>query len=951
MPTISHSFEHPAPDVILASIEPPPAPVLTPEQEAATFSLAPGFRIELVASEPLVVDPVAMDWDEKGRLYVVEMRGFMPNLEGDGEERATGRIVVLEDDDHDGRMDRSTLFLDELVLPRAVAVHPEGIFIGVPPDLLLCRDRNHNLRCEADEQERVADYGAEPGNVEHRENGLLLGVDGWIYNAKSDRRFRWDTKAERLEVGQTLFRGQWGIAQDDEGLLYSNHNSAFLFADTFPGENSLHAPTIAARPIKEGLNQPLARDEKVHGIRVAPGLNRAYQPGSLRRDGRQSIPTAVSGIAIMRGDQFGPEFAGDAFVPEAAGSAIAHFDLEWRGTDRVAEHALYPDPTFGKREFLAGTDERFRPVDLRVGPDGALWVIDMYRGVIQHAEYVSDHLREYVEAQNLESPGATGRIWRIVREDHPIDYAPPPLGTPEDWIRALDAPNAWARDQASRHLASAPTPETEAALRRFQDRSLPGRLTSLQTLAQRGALDEDLWASAVADPAPAVRRLALQRLESLPAAARPRSLAPVVAALEDPDARVRLAAVHALGALSRLDPPSAALTSAARVKLLEAGRSGDALFRQAALSGLGGQELAALEAELARYAARSPRALDENPRAWLEELAASAYYAGALHVDASSENADLAEASTAAPGVATLALLDRVADFEQGHPIRAALLRGIQAAQTLPGYERVVLARAPRLFSPAEGEADPGDLAQRIRTGFTWPGDPSPGGARPLTAAEEQRRLAGAALFEDTCANCHGRNGRGLEGLAPPLVGSSWVRDADEWLARIILHGLYGPIRVAGQEWNLRMPGHGHDPRFDDETLAGLMTHLRRSWGHGDAPVSPEIVARLREATASRTQAWTAEELEALPIEYRLDRFTGAYRVPIVGIELHVERRKGQLAVGRKTGDRSPLRELREGVFEGEGMQITFEARPGEPVDSARVRFGADEVSVSRVDP
>ncbi len=127
----------PDPAEILASLEVPPSPVLSPTEEQATFRLAEGFRIELVASEPLVVDPVAMDWDDEGRLYVVEMRGFMPDIDGTGEDRPVGRIVVLEDVDGDGRMDTSHVFLDGLVLPRAIAVLPEGVLVGAPP--FLCR--------------------------------------------------------------------------------------------------------------------------------------------------------------------------------------------------------------------------------------------------------------------------------------------------------------------------------------------------------------------------------------------------------------------------------------------------------------------------------------------------------------------------------------------------------------------------------------------------------------------------------------------------------------------------------------------------------------------------------------------------------------------------------------------------------------------------------------------
>lgn len=434
----------PPPEEILARLERPPSPVLPPERAREAFRVSEGFRVELVAAEPLVVDPVAIDWDEAGRLYVVEMRGFMPDLDGTGEDRPVGRVVVLEDENGDGRMDSSRVFLDGLVLPRAIAVLPEGVLIGMPGGLILCRDGDADLRCDA--PIRLGAYAVEGGNPEHQENGLLPALDGWLYNAKSRRRMRLRDGA--LEVEATLFRGQWGIAQDDEGLLYYNHNSGFLYADLFPGEHALRQPAAASATTKPGLNVPLAEGELVWGVRVAPGLNRAYVAGSLRPDGRQAGPTAVSGIAIQRGDQYGPDAIGDAFVPESAGSAVARFAIERDGTRLRATHRLDPDPDWGRREFLASSDERFRPVDAAVGPDGAIWVVDMYRGVIQHAHYVSAHLRRYVEEHGLAPPGATGRIWRVVRGDRPIERRPPPLDTRPRHLAALDHPNGWVRDRA-----------------------------------------------------------------------------------------------------------------------------------------------------------------------------------------------------------------------------------------------------------------------------------------------------------------------------------------------------------------------------------------------------------------------------------------------------------------------------------------------------------------------
>jgi glucose/arabinose dehydrogenase len=164
-------------------------PVYTAEQELARFTTQPGYRVELVAAEPLVQDPVAIDFDPDGRIWVVEMRAFMPNLQGTGEDRPVGRIVVLDDTNDDGRMDRKTVFMDSLVLPRAVKVLSQGVLVAEVPNLWLVRDTNGDGRADSKELVRD-DYGTKQSNPEHNANGLLWGIDNWIHNANYAGEFR-----------------------------------------------------------------------------------------------------------------------------------------------------------------------------------------------------------------------------------------------------------------------------------------------------------------------------------------------------------------------------------------------------------------------------------------------------------------------------------------------------------------------------------------------------------------------------------------------------------------------------------------------------------------------------------------------------------------------------------------------------------------------------------------
>jgi len=908
----------PDPETILAELERPPSPELEPEEALASFRVADGFRVELVAAEPLVVDPVAMDWDDEGRLYVAEMRGFMPDIEGNEEERPIGQVAVLEDVDGDGRMDTRRVFADGLVLPRAVTVLPEGVLIAEPGTLWLCRDTTGDGRC--DDKRRLGDYAVDGPSVEHQENALLPGLDGWLYSSKSDRRLR--LAGDGFETDPTPFRGQWGLAQDDEGLLYYNHNSSFLYGEVFPGEYAMRQAATAARTSRPGLNVSLADGERVWGIRVQPGLNRAYGRGTLRRDGRQNGPTAVSGLVIQRGDQYGPEYEGDAFVPESGGNTLSHFAITRDGETLSAEHRLTDDPDWEQREFLASTDERFRPVDAKVGPDGAIWVIDMYRGVIQHAVFVSDYLRDYVDEHDLAPPGARGRLWRIVREDRTVAYLPPPLATFEDRVAALDHANGWVRDRAQRRLIHDNDPRTAERLARLEQRTPLGRVHALWALASLGAIEADTWSRGLADEDPRVRRAALRAgeasLDGFPDAA-----SAVKRLLDDEDALVRLQALHTLG--------SRRATPETRAWMLPLARSGSPITRQAVLSGLAGVELLALGEELMK--AEGVLA-GESHAAWLGDLAGGVHRAAQTRGD---------------EAVMIGALLDRIEASPA--PLAIAMLDGIDAAQRTPGAKRVQLDVSHALFdeSVERDEALVAAIA-RVRPHVTWLGDARPGGARALTESEEALRAQGETLFAGSCAGCHGANGAGLEGLAPPLVESSWVRDADAWLVRIMLHGVAGPIEVAGETWNSTMPGHAPDPRFTDEGVAAVATHLRRAWGHGDDPVSPETVAGIRAEEAERRMPWTAAELAAIPIEHRLDRYAGKYDIRFTGMSFVIERRLAGLVIGRGDGAVGELLELGLDTFSGEGLHLVFTQDEAGDVEGAEVNFQGTNFSIDRAE-
>ena len=270
----------------------PPAPILTAEEALKTFKIAPGFHLEIVASDPLLHNPVAMTFGPDGRIWVVEMTGFMPNPDGKGEDAKVGAIVVLEDTDGDGRMDKRTVFLDGLVMPRALALVGDGVLVGEPPHLWFCRDTNGDGVSD-EKTEIAADYGVTT-NPEHTANGLFRALDNWIYSANHTARFRADGQGKFTREA-TNTRGQWGITQDDTGRLFHNDNSYPLRADLVPTEYFKRNPYLTA---PAGGNVGIVpADLPIWPGRITTGVNRGYK--TLNAEGKITAVTAACGPIVI----------------------------------------------------------------------------------------------------------------------------------------------------------------------------------------------------------------------------------------------------------------------------------------------------------------------------------------------------------------------------------------------------------------------------------------------------------------------------------------------------------------------------------------------------------------------------------------------------------------------------------------------------------------------------
>ncbi len=814
----------------------PPSPVLSPQDSMKTFVLPRGFRVELVAAEPLVKDPVAMQFDGDGRLYVVEMSGYMMNPEGIGETEPVGSISVLEDTDGDGRMDKRRVFADKLVMPRALSLMHGGLVVAEPPRLWF-----YPIKPDGTAGERVEvanDYAKQndptigrQSNPEHASNGLMWSLDNWIYSANHTTRFRNVDGTWKREP--TTFRGQWGISQDDFGRLVYNSNSDQYRMDLVPSAYLQRNPNLRT-PF--GLNVDPIKNQVTHPIRVNPGVNRGYQAGTLRPDGRLAKFTAASGPVIYRGANFPEDYRGNAFVPEPSGNLIKRNIL----TDQNG--VVTGKQAWNDREFLASTDERFRPVNLYNGPDGCLYVVDFYRGIIQHRIYLTSYLRQQMESRNMQGPTGNGRIYRIAYAGGRKEPAPKlEAAAIPQLVAALSSDNGWTRDTARRLLVTKQNEDAALALRKVvASGSKPlARLHALWTLEGITQLDEPTITAALKDKHPKVRAAGVRLSEFFIRAGQKDVYLPKLVSLaKDGHGDVPLQLALTLGNLAE---PSA-LQAMATI----AGQSAtNPVIRDALLSGLWKREL-----EFFQLVAGMP--------AWKKATEANkAMLAGVARCI-------MTEAK--APRVGKIFDLVVGASPWQQELILTALTEMNPGGGKAKGgftMKPVLFTEEPAGFLALERSASSSlkPTLQKVGRMITWPGQPGyvpPPVIPALTADEKIQFDKGAALYQVTCAPCHQVNGLGMDGLAPPLSESEWVNGSADRMVRILLHGARGPFTVRGRSWELEMPALA---TLDDDQIAALSTYVRREWDNTGSPVTPAQIKAIRAATTGRNEAWTEAEL------------------------------------------------------------------------------------------
>ena len=565
----------------------PRVPPTEPSQALSTFQIKKGFHLDLVAAEPLVVDPIAMSFDEDGRLYVVEMRDY-----SERRPERLGRVRRLEDRDGDGRFDRSTVYADDLPWPTAVFCYDGGVFIGATPDILFCKDTNDNG--VADIREVVftgfandyAPYETNRLNVQALLNSFNWNLDNrihgsasmsggkvrmvesaftraWLERAGTDhpspvtnhksvdlrgRDFSFDPRT--LDFRAESGGAQHGMSFDSRGRKFVCSNSDHIQLVTYEDRYASRNPFFAMPPPRSSIaaDGPAAEvfrispDEPWRVIRTrwrVAGL----VPGPVEGGGRPSgYFTGATGTTIYRGDAFPEEYRENAFIADCGSNLVHRKKLLPDGVGLIARR---PDDE-QQVEFLASRDNWFRPVQFANAPDGTLYIADMYREVIEHPWSLPESIKKHLD---LNSGNDRGRIYRVAPDGFRQPKRPHlSVATTKELVALLQHPNGWQRDTAARLLYERQdglaAPLLKESLR--NSRSALARMHSLYVLHGLGKLDEATERKALQDRDSIVRQHAV-RLTATISGSSGQPWKELTRLEHDPDIQVRYQLAFTLG--------------------------------------------------------------------------------------------------------------------------------------------------------------------------------------------------------------------------------------------------------------------------------------------------------------------------------------------------------------------------------------------------------------------
>jgi putative membrane-bound dehydrogenase-like protein len=570
----------------LAAADPkPPVGPLSPKEELATIRVPKGFRVELVACEPQVIDPVAMAFDEDGRIFVAEMPGYPNDGVGTG-TITSGRVKLLEDRDGDGFYEKSTLYAEGLRFPTGVMPWKGGLIVANAPDLLYLEDTDGAGKAD---KKRVLYSGFDLANIQQLVNSLQWGMDNWVHGCAGGKGGTIHS-AEKPDAPAVTLRGrgirfhpevpgsleptsgggQYGLAPDEWGSWFTATNSQHLRHIVLPDHYLLRNPLLPVSAVTLDIPDHGAAC-KVHRIspfeawRVERTTRRKEGPDAARFPSTELVPggyvTSACSPVIYAADAFPADYPGNSFVCDPANNLVHRDALVPHGATFTAKRCDLDT------EFMASTDNWFRPVWLTLGPDGALYVLDFYREVIETPLSLPDDIKKKL---NLESRGR-GRIWRVVAEREGMNDREKAQRKPglrqaptKDLVAHLADANLWWRLTAQRLLVERQDREAVKPLEALaaSPKSAVGRAHALWTLHGLKALSDERIEQGLKDAEAGVREQALRLAEDrLVGSERLRSV--VVTLADDPSPRVRFQFAFTAGAADTKEM-TAALARVAR---------------------------------------------------------------------------------------------------------------------------------------------------------------------------------------------------------------------------------------------------------------------------------------------------------------------------------------------------------------------------------------------------
>ncbi len=784
------------PDIPMMPLQKP----LSAEDSARHTQVPAGTRLELFAKEPMVINPIWVDWDERGRAWVIESFGYpndVPEKEGEGGDR----IKILEDTDGDGKADKATVFADKLRHGTTLAFVEGGVVATDGPDIVFLRDDNNDGKADT---RKVLASGLKIWDTHASTSQFLYGLDNWIYATVGYSGVDMNVGGKKHEFGASVFRfrpdlselqhlqrttnNTWGLGFTEEGDVIgstANNNPSWIL--------SIPGPAYEGSGIEQPQTPRLDQETLIY-----PNTKDITQVDQIDRF------TAAAGHSFYTDNVMSDVFAPNhAFISEPTGHLTAIGVVEPRGS--------LMQTRFRGNNVFASADAWSAPVVARPGPDGAVWIADWYNPIIQHnvvfrfwnpaRGYDYPHSPYHTGSRDPGKGNAYvtplrdrehGRIWRIVSADKPMRKVPAlDPAKPATLMEGLRSPSQHIRLHAQRLLVERGKDDIVAPLRLvIAENAAPEGLTKPLTAihaiwalegigAGPGTQANSVLASALSSKDPLVRRHAMLALGG----SDPAVVAALPALLKDTaNDRERLFVLTVAAESAPNDVVAAALWDLVSTADL------DDTQREAAQLAMRRQGMTLLGAAFAKLQTALPET-------WYGR-----------------ELAEIAARIAAGPNRPALAALLGSAPEALKGPIQAALEKG---GQDVPREE-------------------------------------------PLP----EHLVEGRNLYMKVCIECHQADGKGMENTFPPLVDSEWVKGDPRTLLRIMLGGVYGPITVNGEEYNSAMPGHSHATDEEIAAVASYVRYAFGGLKN-EKPFPAEQVKALRPELEKRKYSpWTVEELK-----------------------------------------------------------------------------------------